>query len=122
MTMRPGAVIDYRVGLRGIPMRWRSEITVWDPPRCFVDVQRRGPYRVWEHTHRFDEQDGGTLVTDLVRYALPGPAFAAAVVDRLIVAPDLRRIFEYRHEALQEALGARGRAEPIEFSREPGRA
>jgi ligand-binding SRPBCC domain-containing protein len=120
--MRAGTIIDYRIGLRGLPMTWRSEITVWDPPHRFVDVQRRGPYRLWEHTHAFTEQDGGTLVEDTVRYALPVPSFAAGLVNRLIVEPDLRRIFSYRHTALEQALDVPGRAHPIECSREPGRA
>jgi ligand-binding SRPBCC domain-containing protein len=106
IDMGPGTLIDYRIGLRGLPMTWRSEITVWEPPARFVDVQRRGPYRSWEHTHTFEEQDEGTTVLDTVRYSLPGPACAAAVVNRLIVAPDLARIFEYRHQALQDAFRA----------------
>jgi ligand-binding SRPBCC domain-containing protein len=122
VVMRAGRLIDYRIGLHGLPMRWRSEITVWNPPVCFVDVQRRGPYRMWEHTHTFADRDAGTLVGDRVRYALPRPAFAARLINRLVVEPDLRRIFTFRHEALERTLGAPGRASPIEFSREPGGA
>ena len=118
IAMRAGALIDYRIGLRGIPMTWRTEIAVWDPPRCFVDVQRRGPYRLWEHTHTFVEADGGTLVTDIVRYALPVPGFLAGLINRLVVQPDLRRIFTYRHGALEKALGVSGRAGPVDFLRE----
>jgi ligand-binding SRPBCC domain-containing protein len=61
IAMRPGTLIDYRLKVRGIPIRWRSEITVWEPPVRFVDEQRKGPYRLWHHTHEFAEQDGGTL-------------------------------------------------------------
>ena len=108
--MRAGTRIDYRIGLRGLPMTWRSEITTWEPPVRFADVQVRGPYGSWEHTHLFEEEDDGTRVVDSVRYTLPGPAFASAIVNRLLVAPDLRRIFTYRHEALQDAFDARGAA------------
>ena len=113
--MRAGARIDYRIGLRGLRLTWQSEISVWDPPLRFVDEQRRGPYASWEHTHLFHEQDGGTAITDSVRYTLRGPRFAAGMINRLIVAPDLYRIFTYRHEALQEAFAARetARAAPV---------
>lgn len=119
VEMRRGTIIDYRIGLRGLKMTWRSEIAAWEPPGRFSDVQLRGPYREWEHTHLFEERDGGTQVTDTVRYALPGPAFTASLINSLVVAPDLKRIFTYRHEALREAFGAgeRARAEAVEISR-----
>lgn len=98
IEMRPGTIIDYRLRLRGIPLRWRSEITVWEPPHRFVDEQRRGPYRLWVHEHLFSRHNGGTLARDVVRYSVPG----GDVVHRLFVAPDLNRIFEYRRRELQK--------------------
>lgn len=98
IAMGVGTLLDYRVRLRGIPMRWQSEITAWEPPHRFVDEQRRGPYRLWVHEHTFAAHDGGTVARDAVRYAVPG----GGLVQRLFVAPDLRRIFEYRSAALRE--------------------
>ena len=102
IVMRPGALIDYRLRFRGFPLRWRSEITVWDPPRRFVDVQVKGPYRRWIHEHTFVEQDGGTLAGDRVQYAVWGGALANA----LMVRRDVERIFDYRRQALTEMFGA----------------
>ena len=101
IAMRTGCTIDYRLRLHGLPLRWQSEITVWDPPRRFVDEQRRGPYRTWVHEHEFTERDGGTEVRDFVRYAVPG----GRLIDRLLVRRDLRRIFGYRANALRKILG-----------------
>jgi ligand-binding SRPBCC domain-containing protein len=101
-SMQAGTTIDYRLSLRGVPITWRSEITEWDPPHCFVDEQRRGPYRRWKHTHLFEARDGGTLVTDRVEYATWG----GALVNALLVAPELRRIFDYRHAALLQYFAA----------------
>src|SRR5579871_2259342 len=61
IEMRAGAKIDYQLRVHGIPLRWQSEITAWQPPSQFVDAQRRGPYRQWIHTHTFEEKNGGTL-------------------------------------------------------------
>ena len=101
IEMREGTIIDYRLRLRGVPIRWQSEIIAWEPPRRFVDEQRRGPYRRWIHEHTFEEHDGATVVRDRVDYAVPG----GAAVDRLVVARDLDRIFAFRHKALERLLG-----------------
>ena len=105
IEMRPAAVIDYRLRLRGVPIRWRSEITAWEPPFRFVDEQRRGPYRCWVHEHRFEERAGRTLASDHVRYAVPGGRLAERLVDRLLVRPDLDRVFEYRRAVLWSIFG-----------------
>lgn len=101
IPMRVGQRIDYRIKLRGLPMRWTSEITAIEPPHRFVDVQIRGPYRLWEHEHRFVAEGGFTRVIDHVRYAVIG----GKLVDRLLVRPDLERIFEYRREILEREFG-----------------
>ncbi len=71
LKMHVGTLIDYRLRVRGLPMRWQSEIIAWEPPHRFVDEQRRGPYRLWRHEHEFVERDGGTVIRDKVEYAIP---------------------------------------------------
>jgi ligand-binding SRPBCC domain-containing protein len=100
IVMRPGALIDYRLRLHGMPMKWRTKIEVWDPPRAFVDTQVRGPYRTWIHTHRFTEHAAGTLVEDDVEFRVLGGRAIG-----WLAARDLKRIFTYRHEALLRAFG-----------------
>ncbi len=101
IEMRPGALIDYRLHLRFIPIRWRTRITVWEPPHRFMDEQLRGPYRLWLHEHTFEEDGDGTLCGDFVRYAVPFGALA----NRLVVARDVRKIFAYRERRLKEIFG-----------------
>ncbi len=102
IAMRAGTLIDYRIRIHGLPVRWRTEIAVWDPPRRFIDVQIRGPYRLWEHTHRFEEKDGGTLCLDDVRYRPLG----GALVDWLFVRRDVEKIFAYRQKRMRELFDA----------------
>jgi ligand-binding SRPBCC domain-containing protein len=102
IAMREGALIEYGIALFGIPFGWRTRITRWEPESCFVDEQIRGPYRLWEHTHRFRENGAGTRMEDVVRWALPlAPVgeIAAPLVKR-----ELDRIFRYRERALRHAL------------------
>ncbi len=96
--MFPGTLIDYKLRLRGIPVRWQTEITAWEPPVRFVDEQKRGPYQQWIHEHRFEEKDGGTLCHDHVRYAVLG----GAIVNKFLVRRDVETIFEFRRKKLLE--------------------
>jgi ligand-binding SRPBCC domain-containing protein len=104
IEMRRGTLIDYRLKLHGIPVRWRTRIEEWDPPHRFVDAQLRGPYSLWEHTHEFEpDGDDAVLITDRVRYALPlgplGRLARAAFVKR-----DLELIFDYRADAVRQLI------------------
>lgn len=92
IAMKPGLLLDYRLRLHGIGFRWQSEITVWEPPHRFEDRQRKGPYRWWVHEHRFVEDGARTVMTDQVKYGVPG----GPLVHGLFVARDLRNIFQYR--------------------------
>lgn len=102
IEMRVGALIDYKLRLRGIPLRWRSEITAWEPKRRFIDEQRRGPYKYWVHEHLFEARGDQTLVVDRVRYGVPG----GRLVHALLVGPDVRGIFRYRAAALAKIFPA----------------
>lgn len=101
IPMGVGTRIDYRLRLHGIPIRWQSEITAWEPPHRFVDEQRRGPYRAWVHEHRFTTKDGGTWVEDEVGYDVIG----GALVHALLVRKDVARIFAYREAKLRKRFG-----------------
>jgi ligand-binding SRPBCC domain-containing protein len=101
--MREGARIEYALSLFGVPLRWRSRITAWEPGVRFVDEQESGPYAFWRHTHAFEAAGAATLVRDLVEYDEPlGPLGRVAHV--LVVAPSLERIFDFRTEAIRRLL------------------
>lgn len=104
IEMRVGALIDYRIWLRIVPMRWRTKITAWEPPHRFVDEQLRGPYRQWIHEHTFSQDGDEVVVRDHVRYAVPGGPGLERLVHRFLVKPDLDRIFAYRVEAMRRLL------------------
>jgi ligand-binding SRPBCC domain-containing protein len=107
IEMRQGALIDYELQIRGVPAGWRSVISVWDPPRTFVDEQLRGPYRWWRHEHLFIDEGDETLILDRVKYGVPG----GRLVNRLFVAGELMNIFKFRRRKLQELLNTSNGAE-----------
>ena len=101
--LRKGALIRYALRWRGIPLRWTTEITEWDPPHGFVDTQISGPYVLWRHQHRFTADGSGTRINDTVSYILPFGALGA-VVHRAFVKRDLQAIFDHRQQRVRELL------------------
>jgi len=101
IVMRAGAKIAYQIRIHGVPVRWHTEITAWEPMNRFVDEQQGGPYRLWVHEHTFEDRDGGTLCRDHIEYAPVG----GALVNRFFVTRDLERVFEYRSTRLRARFG-----------------
>ncbi len=100
IEMCKDAQIEYRLRLHGVPVRWRSRIETWKPPRSFTDVQESGPFALWHHTHTFEPDDEGVVIArDVIRYRVGYGAFGELAL-RLFVARDLERIFDYRREAI----------------------
>ncbi len=102
IPMQKGTLIDYRLRLFGLPLRWQACISSWQPPFGFVDDQLRGPYRVWSHAHRFHDSDEGTIVEDVVRYQLPFAPFGE--IFHPLVRLQLERIFRFRQSAVRNCL------------------
>ena len=108
ITLQPGARISYRLSVHRIPIRWTTEIRQWLPPHRFVDVQLSGPYALWHHTHRFETLNGGTRMSDVVRYRLPFGVLGQ-LVNALMVRRDVKQIFDYREQRIRELFGEAAR-------------
>jgi len=96
ISMQAGTMIDYRIRVHGLPIRWRTEIVEWNPPHRFVDVQLHGPYTLWHHTHTFAAHSGGTQCRDQVRYRPRG----GTLMNWLFVHRDVNHIFAFRRQQL----------------------
>lgn len=101
ILMDKGTIIDYYIFIFGFPVRWRTLITQYDPPNIFIDQQIKGPYSLWHHTHTFIENDGITIIHDKIRYIVP-LGILGRLLNRLWIANDLKYIFEYRKNIINE--------------------
>lgn len=104
IAMRTGTIIEYRIKLSGLPLRWKTLIAAFEPNDRFVDVQLSGPYAHWHHTHTFRDVPGGTEVGDRVEYQLPFGVLGRAV-HAVVVTRQLRTIFDYRGRMMRELWG-----------------
>lgn len=104
IEMGEGALIDYRIRLFGVPMRWQTRIERYAPSEGFVDTQVRGPYRLWHHSHFFRDVPGGTEMRDVVLYEMPF-GIAGRLARRLFVRRTLDRIFDYRAKTIDTIFG-----------------
>jgi ligand-binding SRPBCC domain-containing protein len=105
IELREGAVIDYRLRLHGVPLKWRTVIGAWEPPHRFVDRQTSGPYARWVHEHRFADLGHATLCADSVSYRMHGGRAAHELQNAAVAERDLRRIFGYRQRQMALILG-----------------
>jgi ligand-binding SRPBCC domain-containing protein len=95
-----GLMIQYSVSpLKGIKMKWLSEIKHVNEPFSFTDEQRSGPYSFWYHQHSFAEMGSNTRMTDLVYYSLPFFAIGS-IAHSLFIRKKLEHIFNYRTKAI----------------------
>ena len=98
-----GRFIDYKLSLYGIPFKWKTEITLWDPPHRFIDEQVKGPYRKWIHVHYFEPRGDHTFMRDNVKYEIP---VFHTVINKLFVHKHVTNIFNYRRERINEIFNS----------------
>ncbi|HTC47650.1 MAG TPA: SRPBCC family protein [Candidatus Aquilonibacter sp.] len=99
-----GSLIRYKLRVHKVPIRWTTQITEWEPPRRFVDIELSGPYALWLHEHTFTPDPKGTIMRDTVRYALPF-GFLGQIANWVMVERDVRTIFDYRTKKMRELFG-----------------
>lgn len=100
-TIHKGTLIDYKLNLKGIPMKWKTLISEWNPPHSFIDTQLSGPYRSWHHAHRFEKLGNGTLLSDEIKYKLP-LGFLGQMMASTLVQKDVEKIFKFRREVIHK--------------------
>ncbi|MEP6755547.1 MAG: SRPBCC family protein [Chthonomonadales bacterium] len=101
-----GVKYSFKVVKNGIPMRWVAEYVEFDPPNGFADLQIKGPFKFWKHTHRFAAVDGGSQLTDILELD-PGFGFLGMLALKLFIRRDIDKMFAYRHKVMKEYLESR---------------
>src|SRR5690606_4156303 len=104
--MGAGKEIDYKLQIKGVPAKWKTRIAAWDPPHKFVDIQEKGPYKSWHHSHHFQRLGNGVLLTDKVHYELPLMPLGSAILP--VIRADVEKIFSYRKKELAARLRTEG--------------
>ncbi len=100
ILIKKGCLIDYRIKILGIPVKWKTEITCWEPPHRFIDEQLKGPYKIWKHEHQFIEHNNQTKMIDRVNYQVPG-WFLSQIIHKFFVRNAVKNIFEFRSNVIR---------------------
>jgi ligand-binding SRPBCC domain-containing protein len=102
-----GAMADFTLWLGPLPIRWVAVHSDVRPLTGFTDTQRRGPFRFWRHTHRFEAMDAETTrVNEHIVYE--HQSGLAGLLSRLLFSPlSLRFLFGYRSWVTRRALEAK---------------
>ncbi len=111
IKMATGTLIDYVIRIFGFRRRWTTLILMYDPPHEFIDVQLRGPYVFWRHTHYFDDVPGGTRVVDRVEYIVPYGLFGR-LIHAILIRRQLNHIFDFRSRKIGEILAGERNSQP----------
>ncbi|MCW3083386.1 MAG: hypothetical protein JWP12_752 [Bacteroidetes bacterium] len=101
IIIQKGTLIDYKIKVSGIPFKWQTLISEWNPPYRFIDKQLKGPYNTWIHEHTFEERNGKTYMKDYVQFRSPG-FFLEPLINKLFVEKKIKAIFEFREKILKE--------------------
>ena len=101
ISIKKGALIDYKIKINGIPFKWRTEISEWELNKRFIDRQIKGPYKVWIHEHTFEERNGITYMTDNVQFLSPG-WILEPIINKFFIEKKVKGIFEYREKILTD--------------------
>lgn len=101
ISIKKGYLIDYRIKILSIPVKWKTEITCWEPPDLFIDEQIKGPYKIWKHKHQFIEHNNQTKMIDRVQYQVPG-WFLSPIVHKFFVRNAVKNIFEFRSDVIRK--------------------
>ncbi len=104
MKMQENAEFNYTIKMYGIPIRWKTLITKYEPPYLFVDVQKKGPYKKWIHHHHFEEKGGKTIMIDKVEYDLYGGPIKK-LINKLFIERSVKKIFQFRKEVIKKKFG-----------------
>lgn len=103
--MYNGLTIEYKVRpLFGIPVTWVSLIKDIQEPYRFTDEQTKGPYAFWSHAHILSEAPGGVMMQDVIQYTPPFDGILPWLNKR-VVEPQLKEIFNYRAQTLKQLFG-----------------
>lgn len=104
--LEAGSRLEYRIRWLFLRLPWVTRITRWVPESGFEDVQERGPYRSWIHTHTFEDDGADVIMRDRVEYSLPFGA-AGRLAHQVVVRRQLAAIFDFRARAIEEIFPSR---------------
>ncbi len=99
-----GSVMEFKVLARGQVQHISHEITRLESPDVFTERQIKGPFKSWEHEHRFETDGESVVIIDRISFEPPSGLLGLLVTEAKILE-SLDDGFSHRHEQLQQIFG-----------------
>jgi ligand-binding SRPBCC domain-containing protein len=96
-----GESVSWRGRHFGLMLSQTSAITRYEPPNFFQDVMTAGLFKSFQHDHRFQQQNGETVMNDELRFTAPLGIFGLAA-ERLVLRNYLTRFLRERNEFVKQ--------------------
>jgi len=101
--VQAGSQVIFTLHIGPINVRWEAVIAEYQPQQYFRDVQIRGPFGAWSHTHTFMTKPGVTIVNDRVEYQ-PPLGWLGKLIDPVVIRPSLSFLFRFRARKTRRLL------------------
>lgn len=102
--IRVGDTVSIQMNMGPFKATWKAKHIEYEENRQFVDLQVKGPFKYWKHTHSFRSINPlETNLKDTVRLELPFGAYGHAL-GYSKVRKKLNQLFTYRHITTQNDL------------------
>lgn len=101
--IEPGGQVLLKMHLGPFAFHYRGRHVENVPGRMFRDIQEKGPFAHWSHSHFFEDTPEGAQLTDVVEYALPCHALLPKAIKDYVTG-NLQRLFRWRETVLREDI------------------
>ena len=107
--IEPGDMAELAMHAGPFAYRFLARHTDNLPGKMFRDIQEKGPFSSWCHSHYFSNSEHGAILKDQVEFGLPGHRFLPDFIKNYVYT-NLQQLFNHRQNLLLEDINLHRRS------------